>query len=140
VPRGSGLGLAAPEAGRDCLADHLQGQSLLLVQLRREAHLRVHHTVGGEVGHRLGGDALDRGLGLHHGERVLERRQVLQDVARVGATGEPGLQRVDVGLGQRPTDRVGQLDDRRRAQTAVEVVVQQHLGREDVAVGHGCRG
>ena len=94
----------------------------------------VDDAVGGEVDHRLGGDALDVLGRLHHGERVLERRQVLQQVAGLGAGGEPRLQLVDVRRRQRPADLVGELDDRRRAQPAVEVVVQQRLrGRHQAA-------
>ena len=51
------------------------------VQLGREADLGVHDAVGGEVDDGLGGDPLERAGRLQHGERVLERRQVLQEVA-----------------------------------------------------------
>ena len=94
--------------------DGLERQPALLVQLGSEPHLGVHDAVGGEVERALVGDALDVLLGLHHGERVLERGEVLQQVLGCGAGGEPRLQLAGVGRGERPADLVGELDDRWR--------------------------
>ena len=55
------------------------------MELRREADLGVHDAIGGEVDDRLGSDPLDVLGRLHHGERVLERGQVLQQVVGLGA-------------------------------------------------------
>ena len=55
------------------------------MELGSEADLGVDHAVGGEVDRRLVGDPLDGLRLLHHGRRVLERRQVLQEVGRLGA-------------------------------------------------------
>ncbi len=99
------------------------------MQLRREPHLGVHHAVSGQVDGGLVGNPLDRVCGLHHGERVLEGRQVLQQVAGLGAAGEPRLQIVGVGRRQPPADRVRELEDGRHSQAAVEVIVQEHLGQ-----------
>ena len=74
------LGLAAPEPARDGLDDGLGGEPRD-VQLGGEADLRVDDAVGGEVDDGFGGDPLERSGGLHHGQRVLERGQVLQEVA-----------------------------------------------------------
>ncbi len=111
--------------------DHLvERQPTLLMQLGREPHFCVHDAVCGEVDRGLVGDPMQRGLGLHHRERVLERREVLENVARVGSTPEPRRELVNVRRRQLPVaDRIGQLDDRLRPQPAVEVVVQQHLRR-----------
>ena len=97
---GGGVGLAASETARDGVDDRVEREPGGDVQLGREPDLGVDHAVGGEVDRRLVGDPLDRLRPLHHGERVLERGQVLQEVGGLGAGGEPALQRVDVGRRQ----------------------------------------
>ena len=73
---------------------------------------------------------MQSGRRLHHRERVLERREVLEDVARVGAAGEPCGELVQIGRGKASVpDLVRELDDRRGPQPAVEVIVEQHLRR-----------
>ena len=129
APGGSDVCLTAAEPGRDGVDHRLQREPSLLVQLRSEADLRVHHPVGGEIDDGLVGDPFDVLGGLHHRQGVLERRQVLQQVGGLCAAGEPRLQCVGVGLGECPADRVGQLHDRGDPQTAVEMIVQQHLGQ-----------
>ncbi len=123
------LGLAPAVSGRHGVGHGVEGEPVRLVQLGCEPDLRVHDAVGSEVDHCFGGDALDRFGGLHHRQRVLERGEVLEDVARVGAAREPLLERRRIRRRQRPADLVGQLEHGRRAQPAVEVVVQQDLGR-----------
>ena len=126
LPRRCRVPLRAPEPGGDRV-DHLVERRRVL--LRSEPHLGVHHAVVGEVERRLVGHPLDVLGGLHHRERVLEAGEVAEEVLRLGARGEPPLQLVDVGRWQawRPTDVVGELEDRRGPQGAVEVVVEDHL-------------
>ena len=128
VARGRRFTFAAPEPVGDGADDRLERQPVVLVQLGGEPHLGIDDAIVGQVERRLGSDAFDVGLGLHDGQRVLERGQVLQQVLAVGARREPGLQRVGIGLGQRPTDLVGQLEHGRHPQPTVEMVVQQRLG------------
>ena len=125
------VGLAPPQPGGHRLDGFLRLERR--VQLRGEADLGVDDPVGGEVGDGLGGDPFEGSRRLQHGERVLERRQVLQEVAGVGAAREPRLQLVAVRRRQLPPALVGELDHRRRPQPAVEVVVQQRLRRRDAA-------
>ena len=122
--------LTITEARLHCVHDLVERQPVLLVQLRGEPHLGVHDAVGGEVERGLTRDAVQRGRRLHHRERVLERRQVLEDVAGAGPTREPRRELVRIGRGEvRVSDRVGELDDRRGPQPAVEVIVEQDLRR-----------
>jgi hypothetical protein len=122
------VGLAAPEPARHRLDDRFQRQSLVLVELGREPHLGVRDAVVREIGDGLPGDALDRLRRLHDRECVLERGEVLEQVAGLGATREPGLQVVGIGRRQRPADRVRQFQDRRHPHATVEMVVEQDLG------------
>ena len=113
-PAAAALGLAAPIARVTRLADRLQRQPVALVQLGREAHFRVDHTVGCQVGDRFRRHPFDRRRRLHHGERVVERGQVLEQVAGLGAPGEPGLQGGGVVLRELrpPTALVGEFEHR----------------------------
>ena len=109
--------------------DLVERQPSLLMQLGSEAHLRVHDPVGGKVERGLARDPVQRRLGLHHGQGVLERCEVLEDVAGVGATREPRGELVHVGRRQiLVADRIRELDDRPRTQPAVEMIVQQTFG------------
>ena len=85
------LTLAAAEAVAHRLDVSANGEPAP-VQLGREAHLGVDDAVGGEIDGRLVGDPFDALGRLHHRQRVLERREVLEDVLRLGAAGEPRLQ------------------------------------------------
>ncbi len=100
------------------------------MQLRREPDLRVHHAVSREVLGALGGHPHQRVAGLHHPDRVLERLEVQLKVAVLGGSGaDPAAQLGRVGRRQAAVaGLLGELDDRRRPQPAVQVVVQQHLG------------
>ena len=70
--------------------DHLlQGESPGHVQLGREPHLRVDHAVVGEILGALGRHPGQRLRRLHDRHRVLERVQVVLEVAAVGATPQP---------------------------------------------------
>src|SRR3984957_741778 len=122
-------GAAQPEAFQH-RADHLfQGESAGHVQLGGEAHLRVHDPVGGKVLGALGRDPDQRLAGLHDRDRVLERVQVVLQVAAVRAAPQPRLDLAHV-LGREPvvSDLTGQVHHRGCAEAAIQVVVQQHLG------------
>ncbi len=104
------------------------------MQLRGEAHLGVDDPVLGQILDALSGHALE-GLGrLHDGHGVHEALQVAHEVAPRHGGHEPGSQLTGVGGRQASVALLGrQLDDRRRAKAAVEVVVQQNLrGRADL--------
>ncbi len=98
------------------------------MQLGGEPDLGVDHAVGGQVDRRLVGDPLDRLRLLHHGERVLERRQVLQEVGGLGAAVNQRCS-VSTSVDGSPADLVGEFDHGLRPQPAVEMVVQQDLRR-----------
>ena len=115
--RGDGLGL---------------GQPLLRVLLGRPAGLAVDDAVGGEVLDELPGDPAQVLPRLHDGDRVLEGLEVAHQRAGVGGLDEPAPERLRaVGRGRRQLvpDLGGQLQDRRGAHAAVEVVVQGDLGQ-----------
>ena len=96
----------------------------------RVADLGVDDPVGGQVLGALGRDPLDGVPGLHDPDRVLEGLEVLLEAVAAGAAGEPAAQVVDVGGRQGGITLLGrQLDDRGGPQSAVEVVVEQGLGR-----------
>ena len=105
-------------------------------QLRRHAHLGVDDAVGGEVLGALEGDPLDGVLVLHHADRVGERLEVQHEVVALGAAVEPVGEVVDVGRRQPVVaELAGQLDHRGRPHAAVEVVVEQRLGRPRQQLG-----
>ena len=107
----------------------LQREPGLDVQLGGEPHLGVHDAVGGEVLGALVRHPLERVGMLHDADRVGERLEVEHQVVALGAAIEPGGQVVDV-VGREFVVAVlcGQLHHGRRAQPAVEVIVQEHLG------------
>ena len=119
--------------------DLVEGQPLGDVLLGRVAHLGVHDAVGGQVLHALAGDPGQRRGGLHHRDRVVERLEVALQRAGVGGLGEPAAERLGVGRGQLVADLGGEVDDRLRPEPAVEVVVEQHLGRAQDLVASGSR-
>ena len=103
---------------------------LLGAQLGGHPDLGVHDAVGGEVLGAFGRDPGDRVGPLHDPEGVGEGLEVELEALAVGAAPEPGAQVVDVGRRQAGVAVLGgEVDDRRRAQAAVEVVVEQRLGR-----------
>ena len=59
------------------------------MQFAREPDLGAHDAVVGEIGDHLACDPFDRAGGLHYGECVLERGQVLHQVPGLGTAGEP---------------------------------------------------
>ena len=129
---------SAGEAGEHGVEHLGDREPVLDVELGREPDLGVHDAVGGEVLGALGGDALDRVAVLHHADRVGERLEVEHEVVALGAAVEPGRELLDVGRRQLAVvELLGELDDGRRPQAAVEVVVQEHLRRPpDHLVGH----
>ena len=123
-------GLAVPEAVEHRLDDLVEGEAAGHVQLGGEPDLGVDHAVGGEVLGALGGHPDDRVAGLHDADRVGEGLEVALQRPGVGRLDEPAAELVGVGRREAVVaGLLGELDDRRRSQAAVEVVVQQHLGR-----------
>jgi hypothetical protein len=105
-------------------------ESSARVKNGREASLEVNHAVAAEVLGLLIGNALQRAFGLHHGDRVGEALQVLGKVSLVCAPVEPGGQLVGIYRGKRRVSRLAcQFDDGLRTEHAVEVLVQEHLGK-----------
>ncbi len=92
------------------------------------AHLGVHHPVGGQVLHALARHPGQVVRALHHRDGVVEGLQVALQRAAVGRLGEPAAERLGVLRGQVVTDLLGELEDGRGTQAAVEVVVQEDLG------------
>ena len=103
------------------------------------ADLGVHDAVGGQVGDALAGDPLDRRLGLHHRHGVVEGLEVAHQRPESADSANQRPERLRVVGRERVTDLVGQLEDRLRAQAAVEVVVQQDL-RAPGGSGRGSPG
>ena len=137
---GGGLRAAGREAVDHRLDDRLDGQPLRRRQLRREAHLGVDDAVGGEVERALAGHPVDRLGPLHHADGVREGLQVAHQRAGVGGLPEPAAEALGVGGRQVAVAvLVGELEHRLRPQPAVEVVVQEHLGRAGERLG-GQRG
>ncbi len=101
----------------------------LEVLFRREAHLRVDDAVVGEIEDAFPGDAFEPLGGLHDRDGVLERLEVALERSAVRRLPEPAGQ---AGLGvlrEGVTALVGEVEDRRRTQATVEVVVEQNLRR-----------
>ena len=129
-PSAAGRLLAVGEAGEHRVDDRVQRQPAVDVQLGREPDLGVDDGVGGEVLDALEGHPVQRLGGLHDPDGVRERLQIAHQRSAVRGGAEERRQLVDVGGGQLVVaDLVGQLQHRRRPQPAVEVVVQQRLGR-----------
>jgi hypothetical protein len=125
-------------------AEDLADDGVVYAEVRFAPELHVEEgldlaAVVGQVLGALGGHADQRVGGLHDGHGVPEGLQVAHQRAGVGGVEEPAAQRRHVGGGQRAVaDGVGELDHRGGAQAAVEMIVEQHLGR--VADGLGIQG
>ena len=122
--RVAGLG-CRPGAGGDTVQHRLhhlvQGQIAFGVQLGCEPDLGIDHPVRRQVLDAFGGHPDQRLPGLHHRGGVHERFQVPLQRTGVGGLGEPARQ---VGNDRRRQAAVavpiGQVDQRRRPQTAVQ--------------------
>ena len=120
---------AQPEALQYRRHDLVQAQPALGVQLRGEPDLGVGHPVRRQVLGALRRHPDQRVALLHHADGMPERLQVQVQVPAV-RPGRPALspQLKWVTGGQaRDTELIRQLNDGRRPQPTVEVVVQQHL-------------
>ena len=99
------------------------------MQLGREPNLRVDDAVGREVLGALTRDARERIGRLHHAHGVGERLEVQHQVLAIRTSTDPGLEIAGIVGRQAPVaGLVGEFHDRGGPQTAVEVVVQEHLG------------
>ena len=125
------LRLHVVEALLDARLDGLDGlveaQAAGEVLLGRPADLAVDDAVGTEVLHELASDAAEAGTGLHDRGRQVERLQVLDERPGVRLFGEPRPEGLGVGRGNLEPELIGELDERLRAQPAVEVIVQRDL-------------
>ena len=140
----TGLG-GGSGTGRDpvqhSLHDLVQRQTAHGVQLRCEPDLGVDDPVGGQILDAFRRHPDQRLPGLHHGCGVHECLQVPFQRPGVRRLGEPARQ---VGHDRRRqaviTIPVGEIDQRRGPQTAVQMVVQQDLrcGGDGVG-GQWCR-
>ena len=129
-PAAAARSVPSRKPSRFASIDLVERQPALGRQLRRVADLGVDDAVGGEVLGALGGDPDDRVALLHDADRVGERLEVELERLAVGAAPEPRRQLVDVGRRQAVVAVLGgEVDDRRRPQAAVEMVVEQRLGR-----------
>ena len=98
------------------------------VLLRRPPHLGVDEPVRHAGLRVLAGHAAQGVRGLHHGHRVLEGLQVAHQAAGVRAVTEPPAQGLGVGGGQLVARLAGEVEDRGRAHSPVQVVVQADPG------------
>ena len=136
VPGGGGLGAARGEAVDHRLDDRLDRQPLRRRQLGREPHLGVDDAVGGQVEGALAGHPVDRLRPLHDADGVRERLQVPHQRPGVRGLPEPAAQALRIGRRQPAVAvLVGELQHRLRAQAAVQVVVQEDLGRAGEGLG-----
>ena len=88
--------------------------------------------LSGKVLGAFRGHTSDRVGPLHDPERVGEGLEVELEALAVGASAEPGRKIVDVGRRQGVVSVLGrEVDDRRRAQPSIEMVVEQGLRRPD---------
>ena len=117
-----------PEALEVRLDDVVEAQAALGRELRRVANLGVDDAVGREILGALRGDPDDRVALLHDADGVGERLEVQLEGLAVGAATHPGRELVGIGRRQPViAELAGEVDDRRRPQPAVEVVVEQRL-------------
>ena len=118
------------EALLDRLDHVVESEPPLEVLLGRVADLGVDDPVGREILGALARDAHQRLARLHHTDRVRERLEVEHEVLPIGSTGHPGAELSDVAR-REPlvAGLVGELHDRGGTESAVQMVVEQDLGR-----------
>ena len=105
----------------------------------REPDLGVHDVVERQILDALVGNPVQRLRRLHDADRVGEGLQVALERSAVRGGAEELGEAVDVGRGQVVVaGLLGEVEDGRGSQPAVEVVVQQRLGRPPDGV-HGQR-
>ncbi len=110
--------------------DLVERQPVLDVELGREPDLRVHDPVGRQVLGALRRHPGERVALLHDADGVLEGLEVELERLPVRAAPEPRRELGDVlGRQVRVPELAREVDDGRRAQAAVEMVVEQRLGR-----------
>ncbi len=132
MARGGGPLRPDPEAVDHRADDVIEPELALGVQLRREPDLRVHDTVGREILRTLCRDPHQGLACLHHGQRVIERFEVEDEVLLVRTRHEPLSQLADIFRREAGVAaRIRELDDGGGTHSAVEVVVQQGLRRPD---------
>ena len=122
--------LTVAETGVHRLHHGLQRQPFDQMELRGVTHLCIDHPVGGQILNALAGDPVQSVNGLHHHQCLGEGLEVPLERAGIGVDPEPGAKCARLTC-RKPlvANGVGELDDRLRAQSAVQVVMQKCLGR-----------
>ena len=99
-------------------------QSFVGVEDRREPRLDVHDAVVAHVLEHFVGDTLERLFGLHDAAGVRESFEIERQAAALRAAMKPVGQLAGIARGQLLVLLIaGELDDRLRTQTTVEVIV-----------------
>ena len=126
-----GRTLGSDREAVDHRADDIVEPELSLgVQLGGEPDLGVHDAVGRQVLGALSRDPHQRLARLHHRKRVVETLEVQHQVLLVRTRHEPLRELADILRRQTGVAaRIRELDHGRGAHPAVEVIVQQRLGR-----------
>ena len=116
--------------------DLVERQAALRRQLGRVADLGVDDPVGRQVLGAFGRHPDDRVTFLHDADGMGERLEVQLEALAVGAAPDVRRERVRVARRQPVVAELGrQVDDGRRAQAPVEMVMEQRLGRLADRVG-----
>jgi hypothetical protein len=95
------------------------------MKLGGEADLRINDPVVCQVAHCLGSYPLQCLRRLHYGDRVDKAAEITREAPAAGLANQPGAEFARVtGREATITDRLSQLDQRRRTQPAVQVVME----------------
>ena len=120
---------AAFEALQHSGDDLLVAQSFSRVKDRGEASLKIDDAVAAQIFRLFVGDAFERFFGLHYGDGVDKAFEIFWEAPLVRSLVEPVRELFRVFGGKLSVSFAsGQLDDRFRAEDAVEVLVEQNLG------------
>jgi ethanolamine utilization microcompartment shell protein EutS len=126
-PLDPGLLPAAVAAGQHRVHHVFEREAAGGMESGVETQLDVANVLGGGVEDRLPRHPFQRRLVLHHRDGRGETLQIQRQAAAPGAAVEPGRQFPRRACRQIHPGAFGQLEDRCRAQAAVEVLVQQDL-------------
>ena len=122
----AGFLLPARQTAQYRLHHLVQGQAAPHVQRRTKTRFDVPHTIEGCVEDELMRDALERDGILHRGQRHLEARQIILEMAGI-VHPHPGTERRRRRLGKREAALAREFQQCRWPQRAVEMAVQIRL-------------